>query len=238
MMGWQWHQLDHMQVICTLLQTDNHASTSSLKFLRAGCPSCHPTNSVKALKEYKMNAISNITVLAAVRIIAAHWLLSVASSASEGDRFVRSASIWAWFTAAVNRVQVLLKKTSRALVICISTSTKRYNTLNPDIRVLQSAIYTYIQSILTERVKHSKRNKPVKKWHEEFHLQSPLDIRSAVEVTQCLDQVAPTTSYQHHIWYSCVLHTWTFTCNVNHNQVRNQLGDNTRFWQNFRTFAT
>ena len=26
MMGWQWHQLDHMQIICTSLQTDNHAS--------------------------------------------------------------------------------------------------------------------------------------------------------------------------------------------------------------------
>jgi len=24
-MGWQWHQLDHMQIICTSLQTDNHA---------------------------------------------------------------------------------------------------------------------------------------------------------------------------------------------------------------------
>jgi len=47
--GWQWHQLGHMQV-CTLLQTDNHASTPPLSFLHAGCPSCHPTNSVKALK--------------------------------------------------------------------------------------------------------------------------------------------------------------------------------------------
>jgi len=28
---WQWHQLGHMQV-CTLLQTDNHASTSPLIF--------------------------------------------------------------------------------------------------------------------------------------------------------------------------------------------------------------
>jgi len=46
---WQWHQLGHMQV-CTLLQTDNHASTPPLSFLRTGCPSCHPTNSVKALK--------------------------------------------------------------------------------------------------------------------------------------------------------------------------------------------
>ena len=46
---WQWHELDHMQV-CTSLQTDNHASTPPLSFLQAGCPSCHPTNSVKALK--------------------------------------------------------------------------------------------------------------------------------------------------------------------------------------------
>ena len=46
---WQWHQLDRMQV-CTSLQTDNHASTPPLSFLQAGCPSCHPTNSVKALK--------------------------------------------------------------------------------------------------------------------------------------------------------------------------------------------
>ena len=46
---WQWHQLGHMQV-CTLLQTDNHASTPPLCFLQAGCPSCRPTNSVRALK--------------------------------------------------------------------------------------------------------------------------------------------------------------------------------------------
>jgi len=47
---WQWHQMDHMQV-CTSLQSDNHASTQPLSFLQAGCPSCHPTNSDKALKE-------------------------------------------------------------------------------------------------------------------------------------------------------------------------------------------
>ena len=48
---WQWHQLGHMQV-CTLLQTDNRASTPPLCFLQAGCPSCRPTNSVKALKAF------------------------------------------------------------------------------------------------------------------------------------------------------------------------------------------
>jgi len=46
---WQWHQLGRMQV-CTSLQTDNNASTPPLRFLQAGCPSCRPTNSVKALK--------------------------------------------------------------------------------------------------------------------------------------------------------------------------------------------
>jgi len=29
-MGWKWNQLDQMQIICTLLQTDNYVSTSSL----------------------------------------------------------------------------------------------------------------------------------------------------------------------------------------------------------------
>jgi len=46
---WQWHQLGRMQV-GTTLQTDNHASTPPLSFLQAGCPSCRPTNSIKALK--------------------------------------------------------------------------------------------------------------------------------------------------------------------------------------------
>jgi len=32
MTGWQWHQLDHMQIICTSLQPDNHTSTSPLSF--------------------------------------------------------------------------------------------------------------------------------------------------------------------------------------------------------------
>jgi len=52
MTGWHWHQLEHMQIICTSLQTDtgNHASTSSLNFLQTGCSSKWPTNSDKTLK--------------------------------------------------------------------------------------------------------------------------------------------------------------------------------------------
>jgi len=40
---WQWRQLGHMQV-CTLLQTDNHASTPPLSFLQADAlPAAQPT---------------------------------------------------------------------------------------------------------------------------------------------------------------------------------------------------
>jgi len=55
----QWQQLGRMNV-CTSLQTDNYASTAPLSFLQAGCPSCHPTNSVKALKALKLNLLHGI----------------------------------------------------------------------------------------------------------------------------------------------------------------------------------
>jgi len=36
----QWHQLDHMQTICTSLQTDNHTNTSLIaQVLQVGCSS-------------------------------------------------------------------------------------------------------------------------------------------------------------------------------------------------------
>ena len=53
---WQWHQLGHMQV-CTSIQRDNHASTPPLSYSKAGSPSCHPTNSVKALKATSISHI-------------------------------------------------------------------------------------------------------------------------------------------------------------------------------------
>ena len=39
---WQWYQLGHMQV-CTSLQTDNHASTSLLKFFTGRMPFLPPS---------------------------------------------------------------------------------------------------------------------------------------------------------------------------------------------------
>ena len=72
---WQWHQLCHMQV-CTLLHTDNHASTPPLSFLQAGCPSCRPTNSVKAPKVKSVNKVVTFTVLFQSVYIAASLIMN------------------------------------------------------------------------------------------------------------------------------------------------------------------
>jgi len=45
-LGRQWHQLDHMQTICTSWQTDNHTNSSSIKFYRPNAlPDAQPTES-------------------------------------------------------------------------------------------------------------------------------------------------------------------------------------------------
>jgi len=54
MTRWQWHQLDHMQINCTSLQTDNHArQITVIQFFTDRMLFLTPTNSVKALKATK-----------------------------------------------------------------------------------------------------------------------------------------------------------------------------------------
>ena len=54
---WQWYQLGQMQV-CTLLQTEvTTPAPDHSVFLQAGCPSCRPTNIVKALKAVRYDTI-------------------------------------------------------------------------------------------------------------------------------------------------------------------------------------
>jgi len=40
---------------------ENHANIPPLSFLQAGCPSCRPTNSVKALKAKALKAVGTTT---------------------------------------------------------------------------------------------------------------------------------------------------------------------------------
>jgi len=56
--GMQWHQLDHIQTICTSLQTDNHTNTSPLDFYRPGAlPDAQPTVS----KHWRHRAVSSVS---------------------------------------------------------------------------------------------------------------------------------------------------------------------------------
>jgi len=50
MMGWQWHQQHHMEIICTSLQTDNHPVPHHSVFYRSGAlPAAQPTVSVHSI---------------------------------------------------------------------------------------------------------------------------------------------------------------------------------------------
>jgi len=58
--GFYWSKRQWVAVVSAgpyaslhLAPDDNHTSTPPLSFLQAGRPSCHPTNSVKALKAYE-----------------------------------------------------------------------------------------------------------------------------------------------------------------------------------------
>jgi len=64
--------------VCTSLQTDNHASTSPLSFLQAGCPSCRPNNSVRALKAHYLNG-----QLTKIRV-SLYWRIANAIAQSSG----------------------------------------------------------------------------------------------------------------------------------------------------------
>jgi len=62
-MGWQWHQLDHMQIICTSLQTDNLDSTSPLSFYR---PDVLPATQPTVSKHFTWKNYSLKTVLVVI----------------------------------------------------------------------------------------------------------------------------------------------------------------------------
>jgi len=59
----------------------NHASTPPLSFLQAGCPSCHPTNSSKALKEIEVPTYGNNNNINIVIIIMVISLATTEKSA-------------------------------------------------------------------------------------------------------------------------------------------------------------
>jgi len=91
----QWHQLDHMQTICTSLQTDNHTNTSSLNFLQAGfSPWC--VQFVGVNMDWQVSAVC-VCVCACVRVCVCVCVWSDVNTANhELQSFldVQSAFMW------------------------------------------------------------------------------------------------------------------------------------------------
>jgi len=59
MMGWQWHQLDCMQIICTSLQTDNHASTKPSSFFTDQMPFLLPNQQRQSTESRHKTSLDN-----------------------------------------------------------------------------------------------------------------------------------------------------------------------------------
>jgi len=87
--------------VCTSLQTDNHASTPPLSFLQAGCPSCCPTNSVKALKALDAYAYNTCIVIIYVFFLA-FSALTLLVGWQEGHPACKklSGGVLAWLSGA------------------------------------------------------------------------------------------------------------------------------------------
>jgi len=81
--------------ICTLPQIDNHASTPLLRFLQAGCPSCRPTNHVKALKDVLVLRPNYSEMLGSIDfpLFALYWHHKVDLVSCSGPQFRRPGGI-------------------------------------------------------------------------------------------------------------------------------------------------
>jgi len=68
---WQWHQLGHM-LVCTSLQTDNHASTPPVSFFTGWMPFLPPNQQHQStdntIKRKEFNYTENRTLLADVKL--------------------------------------------------------------------------------------------------------------------------------------------------------------------------
>jgi len=58
MMGWQWHQQDHMQITCTSLQTDNHANISPRQFFTTWMPFLPPNQQRQSTEGHPQKGIT------------------------------------------------------------------------------------------------------------------------------------------------------------------------------------
>jgi len=68
--GWQWHQLDQMQTICTSLQTDNHTNTS--QFFTGRMLLLTPNQQCQGTEGSRINNNNNNNHLVALQLHVSH----------------------------------------------------------------------------------------------------------------------------------------------------------------------
>ena len=100
---WQWHQLDHMQTICTSLQTDNYTKTS-LNFYS-------PDALLDAAQQY-LNSEGLVGILCYAVLFFLHWYLCKTLS-------IRQISLTAskFLVSAFKTTDVSTETTSRAYTL-------------------------------------------------------------------------------------------------------------------------
>ena len=96
---WQWHQLGYMQ-LCTLLQTDNHASTPPLSFFYR--PDALPVTQPTVSKHWRQNR--EIIMHTSNKLLSCYWLpskqtsISGTKALSQLPRTTDSWAIWPQMT--------------------------------------------------------------------------------------------------------------------------------------------
>jgi len=86
---------------------DNHANIPPLVFLQAGCPSCRPTNSVKALKDSFVNILTLTIILTSTLPT---LTISLVSPPGDGCRLLHTdaSSLRAGFFHALVKVNLMV----------------------------------------------------------------------------------------------------------------------------------
>jgi len=118
--------------VCTSLQTDNHTNTPPVSFLQAGCPSCRPTNSVKALKvqnnqKYSIQSLQTVWKkcqrLLSTFANVCYFVMIINAFINVYHFLVRLTHLWLLLGKAYEACVYIIRFLSRELLQCIYRST-------------------------------------------------------------------------------------------------------------------
>jgi len=155
---WQWHQMGHMQ-ICSLTKTHNHATIPPLTFLQARCPSCCPTNSVKAQKGDKILRLSRLVFKICNNLYKYKTIKATTSITSYS--VVMLFTVLQWPTEHLSKVLTRCKQQIQPLV---DDATKLRPNLKPALFFCFPLLFLYLDQY------HRQQQKNLTLYHITSHL--------------------------------------------------------------------